>query len=249
MPTYGLIGKPLSHSFSPRYFHDKFQREALTEHSYHLFPISSLEELPDLLAAHKDLRGLNVTIPYKEKILLYLDGISEEAEKIAAVNTLRILSGKLYGYNTDVYGFEQSLRIWLRGEMPRAALVLGTGGASKAIRYVLQRLLIPYLLISRKEEKGDLTYHQVDKKTMQKHPLIINTTPLGMPPYEDSLPPLPYHFLTKHNKLYDLVYNPQKTLFLAKGLERNCATINGLQMLHLQAEASWKIWNSGNLLS
>jgi len=242
MPQFGLIGYPLSHSFSGAYFSKKFEEESLVNHRYDLFPLSSIIELPDLLAAHKELVGLNVTIPYKEQILPYLDGISETAAEIGAVNTISIRDGKLYGDNTDVYGFEVSLTKLLGNEPCGGALVFGTGGAAKAVCYILRKKNIPYRLVSRSAEKGDLTYSDIDRETLKKYALLVNTTPLGMYPNIDAAPDLPYEQLTKANKLYDLLYNPEKTLFLKHGIVKGCRTINGLDMLILQAEKSWEIW-------
>ncbi|MFK7808316.1 MAG: shikimate dehydrogenase [Saprospiraceae bacterium] len=242
MPQFGLIGYPLSHSFSGKYFSEKFSKAGLVDYGYDLFPLSSIVELPDLLATHKDLAGLNVTIPYKEQVLPYLEELTEEAKEIGAVNCISINNGKLKGHNTDVYGFEISLLKLLNNQSVKGALILGTGGAAKAIQFVLNKLKIPFKLISRKANKGDLTYAEIDKEVLQAFPLIVNTTPLGMYPNINTAPDLPYEYLTSENKLYDLIYNPEKTLFLNNGLGKNCATMNGLEMLTLQAERSWEIW-------
>jgi shikimate dehydrogenase len=245
MPQYGLIGYPLTHSFSGKYFAEKFENEKLSDHRYDLFPLKTLVEFPDLIASHKDLCGLNVTIPYKEQIIPYLDSLSETAARIGAVNTISIRNGKLLGDNTDAYGFEQSLKNWLQSTaLPLGALVLGTGGAAKAVQFALQNLAIPYLLVSRNQDKGDCTYKDIDESMLAQYPLIINTTPLGTFPKTEEAPPIPYTILQKGNKLYDLVYNPGKTLFLKRGSDRGCATLNGLNMLILQAERSWKIWTT-----
>jgi shikimate dehydrogenase len=245
MPNYGLIGYPLTHSFSGRYFAEKFERENLSDCHYDLFSLKTLDEFSDLLASHKGLRGLNVTIPYKEQIIPYLDSLSETAAHIGAVNTISIRDGKLTGDNTDAYGFEQSLTNWLQGtNLPEGALILGTGGAAKAVQFALQNLAIPYLLVSRKKGKGDCTYQDIDESLLHQYPLIINTTPLGTFPKIEEAPPFPYTFLQKENKLYDLVYNPGKTLFLKRGSDRGCETLNGLNMLILQAERSWEIWTT-----
>lgn len=243
---YGLIGYPLEHSFSKRYFTEKFAREGITGHVYQLFPITAIEELPALLAAHPNLQGLNVTIPYKQAVLPLLDELDENARAVGAVNTIRIRDGRLQGFNTDIYGFERSLRRFLQtaDEAPGAALVLGTGGASKAVRFVLERLHLAYLLVSRHAERGDLVYEDLDRDLVATHPLIINTTPLGMAPAVDTHPDLPYQYLTAAHFLYDLVYNPEKTVFLTEGEKRGAATMNGLEMLYLQAEKAWDIWNA-----
>ena len=243
---YGLIGYPLEHSFSKRYFTEKFDREGIAGHVYQLFPIPAIEELPGLLAAHPKLRGLNVTIPYKQAVLPFLDALDENARAVGAVNTIRIRDGRLQGFNTDVYGFEMSLRRFLQtaAASPAAALVLGTGGASRAVRFVLERLQISYLLVSRHAERGDLVYEALDRDLLSAHSLIINTTPLGMAPAVETHPDLPYQYLTAAHLLYDLVYNPEKTVFLAKGEKRGAVTMNGLEMLYLQAEKAWDIWNA-----
>ena len=243
---YGLIGYPLEHSFSKRYFTEKFAREGIAGHAYELFPIPDIGDLPRLVTAHPNLRGLNVTIPYKEAVLSFLDELDSGARAVGAVNTIRIREGRLQGFNTDVYGFEVSLRRFLAAAAapPGSALVLGTGGASKAVRFVLDRLSIPYLVVSRDRRRADLDYAALDKTTLVAHPLIINTTPLGMAPHADTCPDLPYGALTEKHLLYDLVYNPEKTLFLAAGEKRGAATKNGLEMLFLQAEQAWALWNA-----
>lgn len=243
---YGLIGYPLSHSFSKRYFSEKFEREDLADRKYELFPIASVEELPALIADHPVLRGLNVTIPYKERVIPFLDDVRSEAAAVGAVNTIAVRENGLIGYNTDVYGFETSLRRFLQEHhaQPAEALVLGTGGAAKAVCYVLDKLSLPFLQVSRNAERGDLTYEDIDEKIIRQHELIINTTPLGMAPDIETFPILPYEYLTSRHLLYDLVYNPERTAFLTKGARRGCPVKNGLEMLHLQAERSWAIWNS-----
>lgn len=243
---YGLIGYPLEHSFSKRYFTEKFAREGIAGHAYELFPIPDIEDLPALLKAHPRLRGLNVTIPYKEAVLPFLDELDDGARAVGAVNTIRIREGRLKGFNTDVYGFEWSLRRFLEaaGAPALRALVLGTGGASKAVRFVLDRLSIPYLVVSRRKERADLDYADLDEQVMAAHRLLVNTTPLGMAPHPDTRPDLPYESLQEKHLLYDLVYNPEKTLFLAAGEKRGAATKNGLEMLFLQAERAWDLWNA-----
>lgn len=242
---FGLIGYPLSHSFSKRYFSEKFEKEAICGCYYELFPLESIDQFPGLVQAYPNLRGLNVTIPYKQAVLPYLDYLDAGARAVGAVNTIRLREGRLEGFNTDVTGFERSLREWLAalGRAPRGALVLGTGGAARAVVYVLARMEIGYRLVSRRPAAGQLGYRQLDAAVLDRYPLLINTTPLGMAPRTDTRPELPYDQLGPEQLLYDLVYNPQKTLFLAAGESRGCATINGLKMLHLQAEAAWDIWN------
>ncbi|HLZ85808.1 MAG TPA: shikimate dehydrogenase [Puia sp.] len=242
MRRYGLIGYPLTHSFSQKYFTDKFEREGIKDCVYTNFPISSIEELPGLL---KDgsLCGLNVTIPYKQVVLPYLHGKSEVVEAIGACNCIRIDAGRLVGHNTDVVGFEQSLLPKL-GSHHRRALVLGTGGASKAVEYVLGKLGIAYRLVTRRPRPGtdDLSYEEVDAALMASHTLIVNTTPLGMYPHVEECPSLPYEALGPGHYLFDLIYNPARTLFLRNGEARGAVVENGHEMLLLQAEESWRIW-------
>ena len=242
----GLIGYPLTHSFSKKHFAKKFKAEQIDGYNYELFPIPTIEDLPKLIAKHPNLLGLNITIPYKQEALPYLDAISEEAEKIGAVNTIKFTNGKLTGYNTDVYGFEISLRKLLTAATvplnQMNALVLGTGGAAKAVTYVLDKLQIKAQLVSRSKKRGQITYNDVDAECMQKHQIIINTTPLGTSPNIDTAPDLPYNHLSAQHFLYDLVYNPEVTKFLQMGLNNNSSIMNGLEMLYLQAEKAWSIW-------
>lgn len=245
MHVFGLIGYPLSHSFSKRYFTEKFEREGLAgTHRYELFPLQSIEELTELLAGEPDLRGLNVTIPYKEQVLPYLDELAEGARDIGAVNTIKIADGRLTGYNTDVAGFRESLEEFLRetGGPPRAALILGTGGAAKAVAYVLRQMGIAFQYVSRQAAEGQLAYGAVDNKVLAAHDLIINTTPLGMSPKVDDCPAIDYSALEPHHRLYDLVYNPAETLFMQRGKAQGAATRNGISMLYGQAEHAWQIW-------
>ena len=240
----GLIGYPLSHSFSKRYFAEKFEKEGIDAIFYDLFPLEDISQLPQLLQTYPNIKGLNVTIPYKEQVLPYLDEIDPAAAAIGAVNTIVLKEGRLMGYNTDFYGFYTSLHRLLDQHQQKApgALILGTGGASKAISHALEESNIPHLLVSRKAGKGDLTYSELEEKHLKNYPLIVNTTPLGMSPNINSYPAIPYEFLRSENTLYDLVYNPEKTLFLIKGNQVGSPTINGLEMLHLQAEEAWRIW-------
>jgi len=250
MKKLGLIGYPLSHSFSKKYFSNKFKKEKIKEFEYDLYPIESISDLPNLLSKNPDLFGLNVTIPYKEQVIPYLDAIHEEAFAIGAVNTIKIEDGKLTGYNTDVYGFEKSLVDFLTKKTKKInvenALVLGTGGAAKAVVFILKKIGIEPILVSRNEGKGDLTYQDLDCEIFEECRLIVNTTPLGMSPHLDSCPDLPYHRINQNYFLYDLVYNPEKTVFLSKGEAQGAAIKNGLEMLHLQAEKAWEIWNENN---
>ncbi|MEL6719798.1 MAG: shikimate dehydrogenase [Bacteroidota bacterium] len=241
---YALIGYPLSHSFSPTYFTEKFEREHIPSSAYIAMPIESITELPEKLSTHSNLQGMNVTIPYKQQVMQYLDEIDEGASVIGAVNTIRFRDGRLKGFNTDAMGFELSLKELL-GSVDYAslkALVLGSGGAAKAVNYVLWEMGIEYLLVSRNPEKGDIIYQDITPAILEEYHLIVNTTPLGMSPNIDTAPDLPYEALTAKHYLYDLVYNPEETLFLKFGKKQGASTMNGLKMLYLQAEAAWKIW-------
>jgi shikimate dehydrogenase len=242
MRRYGLIGYPLTHSFSQRFFTEKFFREGITDCSYSNFSLGSIGELPAVLA-DPELCGLNVTIPYKQEVIPFLDSLSPVVAEIGACNCIAIADGRRTGHNTDVVGFEQSL-IPLLGSHHRRALVLGTGGASKAVEWVLRKLGIEYLLVSRRPGEGIIGYGDVDAALLLSHTLVVNTTPLGMYPQVDVCPPLPYEALTPRHYLFDLIYNPARTLFLLKGEERGATVENGHEMLVLQAEESWRIWNS-----
>ena len=237
MKTFGLIGKKLTHSFSSHYFQKKFLREDITDAQYLNFEIDTLQSLRDLIAEN-NIKGLNVTIPYKERIIPFLDEISKEANEVGSVNTIQIKGEKILGYNTDIYGFEKSFLPLINGK--QNAIVLGSGGASKAIQFVLKRNNISYLVASR---DSDFTIEQIDKNILQKNDVIINATPLGMYPKTTSFPDLPYNFINTKHLLFDLVYNPRETIFLANGKANGAQIKNGKQMLHLQAEESWKIWN------
>lgn len=244
MQLYGLIGFPLGHSFSKGYFTGKFEKEHIADSAYENFPLPEISGFPELVKAMPALRGLNVTIPHKTAIIPYLHHLDDAAREMGAVNCIRVENGQLTGYNTDTIGFRLSLETLLQPHH-RHALVLGTGGASKAIEYALKQLNIPYRLVSRNPQgANDLAYEDIDAAIIEKHTLIINTTPLGMSPAVDTAPPLPYELLTASHFLYDIVYNPAKTLFLHKGEAQGAAIKNGYEMLVLQAEAAWKIWNS-----
>lgn len=242
---FGLIGYPLSHSFSKRYFTDKFEREAIPDCRYELFPIERIEDFPALVEREPTLHGLNVTIPYKQVILPYLHELDAGAEAIGAVNAIRVNDGKLTGFNTDAYGFMESLQRFLKraGCRPPGALVLGNGGAAKAVVWALQQMGIPHLSVSRRAEPGCILYEDIGNEHFTQYPLLINTTPLGMSPHIDSCPPLPWRLLRPDNLLYDLVYNPEQTSFMQKGIQTGCHTTNGLEMLYLQAEKAWSVWN------
>lgn len=248
MKIYGLVGHPLSHSFSQKYFRDKFERLGLKDCDYKLFDLESIAEISALIAFKSDLEGFNVTIPYKETIIPYLSHLDKSAELVGAVNVVkRVNKDNWVGYNSDYYGFKESLEKWLP-DMKFKALILGTGGASKAIRAVLKQLSIEYKLISRCEDKTDLTYNSLktNELLIKEHQLIVNTTPLGMHPNVNQFPDIDYNQLTAQHFLYDLVYNPEETMFLKKGKKLGSQVKNGLEMLRLQAEKSWEIWNTSN---
>jgi shikimate dehydrogenase len=240
---FGLIGFPLSHSFSKKYFSEKFEKEGLTDYSYDLFPIDSIEKLPEIIASHPDLLGLNVTIPYKQQVIPFLHA-SHLPEGVKACNCIKIIHGELHGYNTDVAGFENSFRPLLQ-PWHKKALVLGNGGATLAVVHVLKKLGIKYSIVSRKVHEGSsLTYDQLNENIVANTTVIINTTPLGTYPNVDECPPIPYQFISDRHYLFDLVYNPSKTLFLKKGEERGALIKNGYDMLEIQAEESWNVWNA-----
>ena len=241
MKIYGLIGFPLTHSFSVSYFADKFAKENITDCVYRNFPIESIEELPDLIR-NETLSGFNISIPYKEAVIEYLDDIDPTAEAIDAVNCVKINNGKLTGYNTDVFGFRESLKRYIGDKKPKA-LILGTGGSSKAVSHALTELDIPFSFVSRRKKAEWYTYNDITEDVIQTHHLIINTTPLGMFPNTDASALVPYSFLTPEHYLYDLIYNPVQTMFLKQGDQYGAQTKNGLEMLHLQAERNWEIWS------
>ena len=236
---YGLIGYPISHSFSEKYFDNKFQSEKINDAEYKLYPLEDIKDFYEL--SQQDFYGLNVTIPYKEAVLPYIDILSDTCKEIRAVNTIKIKNGKLFGFNTDVIGFEYTLLNFLEKDLPKNALVLGTGGASKAIIYVLKKLGIRYTLVSRR--RPSLTYKDLTNDIINAHKLIINTTPKGMFPLVEEYPDLNYEAIGNKHFLYDLVYNPEKTIFLRKGAANGAKIKNGYDMLVKQAEASWTIWN------
>ncbi|MDE7438100.1 MAG: shikimate dehydrogenase [Muribaculaceae bacterium] len=245
---YGLIGYPLGHSFSAKYFNEKFAEEGI-DNSYRLFPLQSIDELGNLLESYPALQGLNITIPYKEKVIPFLSDISPEALAIGAVNVIKINNyneGRipiLSGYNTDWKGFSLSL-IPLLNESVKSALVLGTGGASKAVCYALKRLGITPHLVSRSHSSSEYIYKDLNEDIIKENLLIVNTTPLGMSPNVVSCPDIPYHYLTDRHICYDLVYNPEVTEFMTRSAHYGATVKNGLEMLHRQAELSWEIWNA-----
>ena len=245
MKLYGLIGYPLGHSFSKQYFTEKFDQENIKDCRFELFELSDIGELHLLLKKEPALKGLAVTIPYKESVLQYLDIIDKDAALIGAVNCIGISSGRLTGYNTDHIGFEMSLKPLLQSHHTKA-LVLGSGGSSKAVQYVLQKLEIEYLVVTRNKltAPGMISYESLNEQVMHEHSLVINCTPVGMFPHEKEKPAIPYRYLHPAHLLFDLIYKPSTTQFLLKGKEQGAAVKNGYEMLVLQAEENWKIWNS-----
>lgn len=242
MRRFGLLGYPLSHSFSQKYFTEKFAQLGLTDCVYENFSLPDIKELSVVLKEKTDLCGFNITIPYKKQVLAFLDEVSPVVAAIGACNCVQIKAGKLTGYNTDVVGFEQSLKPFLQPHHTKA-LVLGTGGASAAVEYVLRKLGITVQYVSREASDHAIAYEQVDEKILSTHHLLINTTPLGMYPNVTECPDLPYHFLSPQHHLYDLIYNPAETQFLSNGKVQGATVQNGQEMLVLQAEESWRIWN------
>jgi len=246
MRKFGLIGYPLGHSFSKKYFSKKFEKEGINDAIFGIYELEDISLFPSLLKENPELEGLSVTIPYKEKVIPFLDELDAACYDIGAINCIKIRNGKLKGFNTDYIGFKESLEKWLKGEKPNA-LILGTGGASKAVARSLQDLDMNYTLVSRSSSKHPpgITYNELnaDASILEKHELIINTTPLGTFPNTDTMPDINLEFITRKHKVYNLVYNPEKT-FLMRSLEARGAIVkNGLEMLILQAEAAWKIWN------
>jgi len=243
MRLFGLIGYPLSHSFSKKYFTEKFEKEGLTDCNYELFPIPSIDKLPGILKNYPQLEGLNVTVPFKHLVLSYLHSVAGIPGELKACNCIKIEGGKLSGYNTDYIGFEKSFTPLLKS-YHKKALLLGNGGATAAVKFILKKLKIDFDIVSRTIHDGaTLTYKDIDDKSIKQNTIIINTTPLGMYPDADGCPDIPYQFISDKHLLYDLVYNPAKTLFLQRGEERGATIKNGGEMLVLQAEESWRIWN------
>lgn len=240
---YGLVGKNISYSFSKKYFTDKFERENLIDFSYENFDISTIDELENILNETQDLKGLNVTIPYKQSVFPFLNKINKKALKIGAVNTIKITKkNKLKGYNTDYYGFKKSIKPHLKFHHKKA-LILGTGGASKAVAFAFQQLNIEYKFVSRNPSENELSYNDLDEEVFANYHIIINCSPLGTFPKIEEYPPLPYCFFTSNHLAFDLIYNPAETSFLRKAKEFNATTLNGYEMLIFQAEKAWKIWN------
>lgn len=245
MRLFGLIGFPLSHSFSATYFNNKFVEEQIVDCDYRLFAIPTISELTSMLQENTNLCGFNVTIPYKKEIFPFLTDIDPVAAEVGAVNAVKVIRNEknveLHGYNTDILGFEYSLTPLLHGR--KKALILGTGGAAMAVAFVLKKLQIPFQFVSRNPSKDSLTYHQIDQQLLEEYTIIINTSPVGMYPNITEAPALPYHLLNNRHLLYDLIYNPEITRFMKNGLEQGCEVKNGLEMLQIQAEEAWKIFS------
>ena len=247
MRKFGLIGYPLSHTFSPIFFAEKFLKEKISGCEYSAYPIENMEAFPGLLKLHPELEGINVTIPYKKRVIPFLHRVSDEVAHIKACNCIKIKNGKLIGYNTDISGFKISLLPLLKPHHKKA-LILGTGGVSLAVEYVLQQLEIEFLFVSRSRSANTncITYSNINEEVLSNHTLIINTSPVGMYPNDLECPYLPYQWIDNRHYFFDMVYNPAKTLFLQKGEECGAAIKNGAEMLIIQAEESWKIWNDDN---
>lgn len=245
MKTYGLIGRSLDHSFSEKYFSEKFRREDIADCEYRNFEIKDLQNAIPLLKKNQSLKGLNITIPYKTDIISFLDEMSDECRQISACNCIKIKDGKWLGFNTDVTGFEKSFVPHLK-KYHQKALILGTGGASNAVAFVLQKLGIDFLKVSRRENQSPsvISYDDISEEKMKEYQIVINTTPLGTFPNINECPPLPYELVTDRHYFFDLVYNPPKTLFLSLAEKQGAIIENGSQMLAIQADESWKIWNS-----
>ena len=244
MEKYGLIGYPLGHSFSKNYFNEKFENEGISA-KYINFEIPNIQNLPEVIESNPELQGFNVTIPYKEKVISYLDSVSPEARAIGAVNVVKVThKGNkvvLKGYNSDVIGFTRSIEPMLE-PCHKKALILGTGGASKAINYGLKSLGLETLFVSRFERENTIQYEKITPEVIKEYNVIVNCTPVGMYPHADECPLLPYEAMDTHTLLYDLIYNPDQTLFMRKGAEHGATVKNGLEMLLLQAFASWEFW-------
>lgn len=242
MKIYGLVGRNIDYSFSRGYFAEKFSKENLLNHEYQNFDIETIEQIDEILK-NKTIKGLNITIPYKQEIISYIDELDTTAKEIGAVNVIKIKNGKSIGFNSDYYGFYESIRPYLKEYMDRA-LILGTGGASKAITHALKTLKIDFTYVSRNPDFSEISYSQLDEYTLNSYKIIINCTPLGTYPNIDESPYIPYESITEKHLLYDLIYNPPITSFMEKGMKKGATVINGHKMLTLQAEKSWEIWNS-----
>lgn len=240
---FGLLGKNIGYSFSVGYFAEKFKSLNLEDYEYVNFDIQSIEEFPEIIKNNPNLKGMNVTIPYKEAVIPYLDKISKKAQRIGAVNTIKFTKkGKLKGYNSDFYGFKKSLKPLLEPHHKKA-LILGTGGASKGVAFALEELGITYTFVSREATDESIGYKLLNATTFDNHQIVINCTPLGTSPNVDAFPPIPYEYFTSKHIAHDLIYNPEETIFLRKAKKQGAQTKNGLEMLRYQAEKSWRIWN------
>ena len=244
MKEFGLIGRSLTHSFSKNYFEKKFAVQGLLDCSYNNFELDTIDALRSLISSHPNLNGLNVTIPYKESVLSYLDELSADAKEIGAVNCIELKNKKLIGHNTDVYGFAQSIKPFLDTNHQKA-LILGSGGAAKAVSHALKKIGVDVYFVSSSPKKTPNTflYSEINQMMLQACKLVVNCTPLGMFPNTNNCPALPYAFFTPEHLAVDLIYNPEETLFLKQAKEQGAITLNGLSMLRLQAEKSWEIWN------
>lgn len=238
---FGLVGKNISYSFSRGYFKDKFEKLGLSGHSYENFDLQAANEFQSLLKNNMDLKGLNVTIPYKQDVIPYLKELTPQAKEIGAVNTIQFSKNGLIGHNTDAYGFENSIKPFLQPQHTKA-LILGTGGASKAVAFVLDQLQIERKYVSRKRDAHKLSYDDLDIEVVKKYTVIINCTPLGTFPNVEAKPNIPYKGITQNHLLFDLIYNPSETAFLKEGKKRGAQICNGLRMLELQADRAWEIW-------
>ena len=243
---FGLIGSSVSHSFSKSYFDEKFFREGLRDYHYDLYPLDTVDGLKKLLDENPELHGLNVTIPYKEQVLKFLSEIDPTAKNIGAVNVIKIQNGKLLGYNTDSDAFYETIEKWFPSIKNAKALILGTGGSSKAVQQALKKLAVPFEIVSREPGKGKHTYESLEKNgaPISESQLIINSTPLGMSPNTNNFPPINYELITSQHYVYDLIYNPARTVFIQKAEMHGATVKNGLEMLHIQAEKAWAIWNN-----
>lgn len=242
---FGLIGLTVSHSFSKNYFDEKFFREGLRDYHYDLYELKKIDDIRQLIDENPEMCGLNVTIPYKEQVIPFLNEIDEAAKKIGAVNVIKIKDGKLLGYNTDSIAFKETLSKWFPNPEGSTAIILGTGGSSKAVQQALRELNIKFKIASREPAKGDFGYEELkNNNEIKECNLVINTTPLGMSPKTSEYPAIKYEQLTANHFVYDLIYNPARTQFLQKAEMRGATIKNGLEMLHIQAEKAWAIWNS-----
>ena len=245
MKKFGLIGYPLSHSFSKSFFDKKFDRENILDAEYQNYPLEKIEDFPSLIENIKDLKGLNVTTPYKESIIPYLTELDETAKAIGAVNTIKFIDGKLIGYNTDAWGFAKSLLGMAHADM-KTAIIIGDGGAAKAVKYVLGRIGISYKTVNRTKKENSLTFEELNDELISSTKLFIQTTPVGTFPNVNEMPPIPMDAINSSHKAIDLIYNPEETLFLKSMKVKGATTKNGMEMLQAQALEAWKIWNPGN---